>query len=584
MASPDTSQLVGNVLGGYRILTRIGSGSMGHVYEAEHLATGRRVGLKVLHRQHQEEFAARFLREGKTLRLLDHPHIVELVEMGQLENGLLFLATELIDGKSLREVMDAGPMPERRALAIVRQVLDALEAAHELGVVHRDIKPENIMIRPNDYVKVLDFGVAKLLQDTVAGLGEANLTSVGFSVFGSALYIAPECVVGKPVDARIDIYSLGAVLYEMLTGKPPYDHPDPTELFKLHAFGPLPKLADAAPNRRWSPDVEYVIERALAKEPEARFRSASEMIAVLDAMNAQPVASASAPIRSATPPRGMAMAPSLPPIRSATPPRGMPQTAPSAMRSPATAARENPPAREGMSTMKLILLVGGALTVLAIVGGIALAMLRGSGATTAEPSAAANTAKQLIAAGSHQQAVELLEKEVGDAKPHHGSSFLLLGHARFAVGRRVEALGAYERALRATPELGADSQLRTNLNAALDGKDSLAAVLALELLAAVSPPAHDAILSYASTGKLPDARHRAILLAEREGLGDKIDRVEALSLDLQQATSCDERKAIIERLAATADKRALAALKRAKATKCVEHEATEAIAKIEAGK
>ena len=572
MVNPDTSQLVGSVLGGYRMLARIGSGSMGHVYEAENMATGRHVALKVLHRHYQEqdEVSARFLREGKTLRLLSHPHIVELVDMGQLENAQLFLATELIEGQSLREVMNGGPIPERRALAIIRQVLDALEAAHELGVVHRDIKPENIMVGPSDYVKVLDFGVAKLLQDTVAGLGEANLTSVGFSVFGSALYIAPECVVGQPVDARIDIYSLGAVLYEMLTGKPPYDHEDPTELFKLHAFGPVPALSDAAPNRRWKPEVELLISRAMAKEPGSRFRSASEMIAAVDnAINPAPPTAAK---------------PKLPPMpRTATGPNAIPPR----MQPSVPAYEVGTPARRSLLeriSLKWVLVGGAAITVLAVVIGLALGLANRKATAQTQPSETANTAKQLLAAGSHKQAVELLEKEIAGKQAHHGSSFLLLGHGRFALGRRLEALGAYERALRATPELGTDSELRTNLNAALDGKDSLAAVLALELLASVSPPAHEAIISYASTGKLPDARHRAFLLAERDGLGDKVDRVESWSLDLQQLTSCEERKTIIEHLATTADKRALAALKRVKATKCVEREAAEAIAKIEAAK
>jgi tetratricopeptide (TPR) repeat protein len=216
---------------------------------------------------------------------------------------------------------------------------------------------------------------------------------------------------------------------------------------------------------------------------------------------------------------------------------------------------------------------------------VAIVLLgRGKAPAKVEPSETANTAKQLIQAGSHKQAADLLEKEVADAKPHHGSSFLLLGHARFALGRRLDAFGAYERALRATPELGTDKELRANLTSALDGKDELVAVLALELMAVITPQAREAIIAYASTGKLADARHRALLLAEREGLGDKVDRVESWSLDLQQTTSCDERKDIIEKLAATNDKRALNALKRAKGAKCVEREAAEAIAKIESAK
>src|SRR5262249_46319735 len=160
------------------------------------------------------------------------------VEVGRLDDGRLFLATELVRGASLREVMDRGILDQRRALSIIRQVLDALGAAHAVGVIHRDIKPESIMLvegggqHGGDLVKMLGFGVAKLFADTATTLGENKLTKVGVSAFGSPRYIAPECVVGGNVDQRADLYSVGAVMFELLTGKPPFYDDDPQKLMR----------------------------------------------------------------------------------------------------------------------------------------------------------------------------------------------------------------------------------------------------------------------------------------------------------------------------------------------------------------
>jgi serine/threonine-protein kinase len=498
------AELVGAMTGGYRVLVAIGSGAMGHVYEAEAIASGKHVALKVLHKSHQRELAARFLREGKTLALLDHPNIVQLVDMGQLDDGALFLATELVPGGSLRDLMDRGPLDHRRALVIIRQLLDALQAAHDLGVVHRDIKPENVMVGEGDVVKVLDFGVAKLLADTVASLGEANLTSVGFSVFGSAHYIAPESVTGQKVDARIDLYSTGAMLFEMVAGCPPFDDEDPTVILRHHAFDPPPTLQQAAPSQVFAPALEALVARALAKQPGDRYASAMEMAAAIDAV-----------LR--------------PPPEQHVPPR----------RSGTEVVRRRAPRT---------LVVGGAISAGLLVV-ILLATRNASG-------------------------------DGGRAEAAHAD--LKLGHAKFGEGEVRTALEAYERALRADRAMGSDKALRVNLIKVLDAKDEVATFVALDLLSSLTPPAQEEIVAYASTGKLEDARHRAVMLAERDGLGDQVDHVQSWSLDLQQASSCEERRATIQLLARSSDRRALVALKRARAVKCIEPDATRAIARIEA--
>jgi serine/threonine-protein kinase len=289
-SSPD---LIGSVIGPYRITKALGTGTMGDVYEAAHTETGAAVALKILHSHHQgSEAAARFLREGKTLGLFKHQNIVELLDVGQGSDGSMFLATELIRGVSLRDLVAEGPVEPRRALIIIEQVLAALGAAHAAGVVHRDVKPDNVMLvdggsaAGTDLVKVLDFGVAKLLGDAPKRLGEANLTQAGLSVFGSPDYMAPEVAVGDPVDTRTDIYSAGAVLFELLTGKPvfePADPTDPTEILRLAITKPAPALAARAPERSFTPQLEHVVATALAKVPKQRFQSADEMIAAVRA-------------------------------------------------------------------------------------------------------------------------------------------------------------------------------------------------------------------------------------------------------------------------------------------------------------
>jgi hypothetical protein len=198
----------------------------------------------------------------------------------------------------------------------------------------------------------------------------------------------------------------------------------------------------------------------------------------------------------------------------------------------------------------------------------------------------AKQGQELLNKNDAKHAAELIESElVGAAQPDDGEAYLVLGHARFAMKRHLEALTAYERALTLSPKLASDTVLRANAAKVLDTKDSVAAVVALEILASrVSPPDHDAVVQYASTGKLIDARRRAFAIAEREGIADKIDRVESWSLDLQAAGTCEDRRAIIAKLASTKDKRALPALKRAKLYKCAEKDAADAMAAIEGAK
>jgi hypothetical protein len=213
--------------------------------------------------------------------------------------------------------------------------------------------------------------------------------------------------------------------------------------------------------------------------------------------------------------------------------------------------------RDRVRTHKMIAIAAGGTLVVVVV--IAIVLARGGESAVNRGAELAKQGQELLNANDAKHAAELIESElVGPAQPEDGPAYLVLGHARFAMKRYLEALTAYERARTLSPKLAGDPVLRANATKVLESKDAVAAVVALELLASrVTPPAHDVVVQYASTGKLADARRRAFAIAEREGIADKISRVESWSLDLQAAATCEDRRALIAKLASTGDRRAI---------------------------
>src|SRR4029453_9831361 len=220
--------LVGHTIGHYKISDPIGTGGMGEVYLATDVVAGRKAALKLLPFRFtgDAERLKRFQQEARAVVGLNHPNVVTVYEIGD-DQSTHYIASELIEGETLRERLTRGRMQLSEALEIAIQVTSALAAAHHAGVIHRDIKPENIMLRPDGYVKVLDFGIAKLAEQEVpitTPKDEALLlveTNLG-SILGTTRYMSPEQTSGAPVDKRTDIWSLGVVLYEMVTGPPPF--------------------------------------------------------------------------------------------------------------------------------------------------------------------------------------------------------------------------------------------------------------------------------------------------------------------------------------------------------------------------
>jgi serine/threonine-protein kinase len=287
--------LIGSDIGDrYRLLEMIGDGGMGRVFRAEQIATGQPVAVKVLHREFAgvDEVAKRFEREARVMTELAHPHVVKVIEFGEW-NGRLFLAMELLGGRSLAELLKTPGgkggrrLAVRRALAIMRPVLNALDYAHQQGVVHRDLKPENIMVVPGrgafsrerEKIKLLDFGIARLGEQS--DKGGQKLTQQGL-IMGTPDYMSPEQAVGQAADARSDLYSAGVILYEMLTGHKPFEAGSSLDVLVMHIKNDPRPPSEVAPGALIPLGVEQVVLRLLAKRPEDRFQTARELRQALD--------------------------------------------------------------------------------------------------------------------------------------------------------------------------------------------------------------------------------------------------------------------------------------------------------------
>jgi len=251
---------------------------MADVYLAEDEDLGRRVAIKILNDRHanDEQFVERFRREAKNAAGLSHPNIVSIYDRGEAE-GTYYIAMEYLDGRSLKELLVArGPMPIADAIAFTRQILTALRFAHRKGLVHRDIKPHNVMADADGRLKVTDFGIARA--------GAASQMTEAGSIIGTAQYLSPEQARGAAVDQRSDLYSVGVVLYEMLTGTVPFTGETPVEIAMRHLSDTPRPPSTKRPEV--SPDLDMIVLRALAKNPDDRFQTAEEMDAELERVEA----------------------------------------------------------------------------------------------------------------------------------------------------------------------------------------------------------------------------------------------------------------------------------------------------------
>ena len=290
---PSDDPLIGRVLSDrYRIIRKIGEGGMGAVYQAEHALIEKKIALKILFQDltRRPDLVARFLQEAKSASRIGHENVIDISDFGQLPDGLVFIAMEYLDGQDLgRALKTQGPLSWHRARPILMQIAKGLRAAHGNGIIHRDMKPENVYLiqregRP-DFVKVLDFGIAKIINPDETDA--PRLTQTGM-IFGTPEYMSPEQAQGHPPDHRVDVYAVGCIMYHMLTGQVPFTADSFMGILTKHLLEPPVPPRKRRPDQDIPPDVEAVCLKAMEKDRDKRFADMNELYRALGAAGGLP--------------------------------------------------------------------------------------------------------------------------------------------------------------------------------------------------------------------------------------------------------------------------------------------------------
>jgi serine/threonine protein kinase len=566
--------LVGRTISGrYRIEKVLGEGGMGIVYAAEHLHIRKRVAVKILHPEMSRlpEVVARFEREAMAAAHIEHPNVAAATDFGKLDDGSFFLVLEYIEGGSLREVIAEGRLPIPRALHIMEQIAGALGRAGAMGIVHRDLKPENVMLIQRDgtpdFVKVLDFGIAKVplegltAADVTRGPAQPVLTQLGM-VYGTPEYMAPEQALGQPVDVRADLYALGIMTYEMLTGVRPFEHESKVTLLGMHVTAPVPAMAKTAPDAAVPKEIEAIVGRLLAKEASSRFADAKELIeATAEAVSALVAAGR--------------IDPSALDRGSATNLRGGLRERASLIEPRENPLSKVPPKAWAFGAAGL----GGVLFLVFFAKALA-------GGTRSIPRADAEAAgNQLTSQSGDPRASSAVDEQMalaerilaeGDAgvatainilasleqtHPDRAEVHRDLERAYASVHDTKSMLGEAQRWTVVDP-IGAatDRRLAEDLHAALLGKDDVDTALAL-LEHAMGPPGVDVLYDVAFSAKPQSPiAVRARQALTREETRSRASPATLVAIDLQHATKCDEKRALLPRASEVGDARSIAIL------------------------
>jgi serine/threonine-protein kinase len=603
------ASLIGTVISGrYRIEKLLGEGGMGSVYRAEHTHMRKRLAIKVLHPEMSRlpEVVARFEREAMAAAHIDHPNVATATDFGKLDDGSFFLVLEFVEGKSLRDSVQKGPLELGRALRILRQIGAALQRAHAIGIVHRDLKPENVMLIDRDgepdFVKVLDFGIAKVPVGDISTSGAKSdqnapaLTQLGM-VYGTPEYMAPEQALGQNVDPRADIYALGVMAFEMIAGKRPFDHESKVTLLGMHVTAPIPPISAKAPDVQVPQEVEAIIIRMLAKESTYRHADAKELLEALDAIWIPAYGSPPGAPQSALPRMSLAGVnagtlsgpmsarnpnPSLPGVTPGTLP-SQSGTLPAFQNSAAvmldrvqTMVKTNPrPFMIGGAGVAVLLAIVFLVVIVAGASGTkadadaGLALVPSSSAkpvpTSDDVEVQIKAAVELVDKGDYGTGIDRLtqiEKEHGDRADIHRA----LERAYTATKNPREAIREAELWLKADPEAARDVKLQENVrNAAIGalGKEGIDPAFTL-LEHGMGPVGADLLydIAYGQSGVgYPQAAARAQKSLARADVRGIASPALLITLDLRSAGDCESRKRLFERARENGDSRSMVLLK-----------------------
>ncbi|MCK6551438.1 protein kinase [Myxococcota bacterium] len=534
--STQVSLQSGEIIGErYRVLGPLGSGGMGTVYRVEHTLMAKEMAMKLLRPELSiiPQIVERFEREARSASKLDNAHIVRVTDFGRAPNGALYLVMELLDGEALSARIARGPVPVDEALGLADQILDALEHAHANGVVHRDLKPDNIMLVPRDgrtVLKILDFGLAKMTGPDDRG---ATLTQAGM-VFGTPRYMAPEQAAAEPVDLRTDLYAVGVILFELLSGRPPFTSTNAVELLTAHLTQQPPPLEVPGAAPEILEKLREIVRKSMAKHKLERFQTATELREALAACWDP----ASPPVSFSRVPRAVSM------------PRPVTPQAPGASTTPT-------PATEGARRVPLFAALG-----LAAVVAIGAMILWGSEGSVSEPTMI-ERAERALATGDLPAARAILgqlaAKNADDPRTN-----LLVGHLDYAQGELDAAVIAYKKALEKDGDVAADPVLAANTKKIIEKNQKAGGTLVTALALHATSGGAALLADVAENAPVQRMRSHAFQALERLGETHRLDLFTYLSGELEKvrAESCKTRKWYIDRLAALDDPRALPVLKR----------------------
>jgi serine/threonine protein kinase len=603
----------------YRIDALVGEGGMGKVYSAEHVLMRKRLAVKVLRRELTSvpEVVARFEREAMAAGNIEHPNVAGATDFGKLADGAVFLVLEFVSGHSLRDEIAKGPFAVDRALHIARQIASALSAAHAQGIVHRDLKPENVMLVEKggdpDFVKVLDFGIAKVPLGDVAASGakQGNPITKAGMVFGTPEYMAPEQALGQSVDGRADLYALGVILFEMLSGLRPFSSQSSVGILGQQLSKPTPTFAERSPDLLIPPAVEQIARKLLARDASERYESASELSRAIDVLLSPipghgvyryTLADGSRPslsdVESSLP---TLVAPTkAAAVRAPLPSEALPMAAtptpPSApglkthfigfVRSFERTRRRLPPAvRDALRPIPTPALLLGSLVLSLLFVSLLLAIvakgvraLRSDSELAANPTASASAAPVVsnvappIATASESELLgaqkagvpafeALIEKYPSDARLS-----LELGRAALAAKDYVRAVASVGRALSLEPTLASNKQLANILFQTAQVKAASDATFAL-LFGPMGKHGPDTVYDLAATEVVKLWVRTRADLALRSPDFSRLSTPElSIAVALRFATTCPERYALLPRAKEIGDERALGYLNLYRAT------------------